>query len=155
MDGLARLYLGLGEGTRSRFANPFKAGRPNSFLSWAVTPQPEEGNLSPLLLLAHRCRDDVAAAFPDVRGASRARYVEWLQTDGVREMGYDPELLRLANTTAHLVGENLASSAVANEPHSEALDRPSDGSQGECKENGVSSLLRMIVVGQLRSSKQK
>ena len=30
---LAQLYLSLGEGTRSRFANPFKAEGPNSFLS--------------------------------------------------------------------------------------------------------------------------
>ena len=90
---LRRLYLGLDEPTRRSFGNLLKAERPDSFFAWATRPQPEPKHLSPFLDLLYSLRADVAAAFPDVRGADRDKFLHWARTTGAKEMDYAPELV--------------------------------------------------------------
>ena len=119
---LAQLYLSLDEGTREKFGNPFKVDGSNSFLGWAITPQAEDGNLSPLLMLAYLSREDVAGAFPDVRGVHREAYLDWLRTEGQLEMGYDPELVRLGSATPITGFIHRCSSGAGNQPHACPVD---------------------------------
>jgi hypothetical protein len=97
---LRRLYLDLSAAERAPFGDPFRTGGPDSFFAWATRPQPAEGNLSPFLLSLYRVRFDLAAEFPDVRGKHREAFLEWAWAHGSREMGYDPELMRVQDAMA-------------------------------------------------------
>lgn len=89
---LRRLYLDLDERRRAALGSPFQTGRPGCFLDWATLP---EGNgLSPFLRSLHRLRYDVAAALPDVDGRHREPFLNWARTQGAKEMGYEPHLVR-------------------------------------------------------------
>jgi hypothetical protein len=103
---LRRLYLDLGAGARARFGDPFRTAGPNSFFDWATRPQPAEANLSPFLLSLYRVRFDLAAEFPDIRGKHREAFLEWVWAHGSREMGYDPELMRVQEAMSAAGGTN-------------------------------------------------
>jgi len=103
---LRRLYLDLSAAERAPFGDPFRTGGPDSFFAWATRPQPAEGNLSPFLLSLYRVRFDLAAEFPDVRGKHREPFLEWAWAHGSREMGYDPELMRVQDAMAAGGGAN-------------------------------------------------
>jgi glycosyltransferase involved in cell wall biosynthesis len=89
---LRRLYLDLDERRRAALGSPFQTGRPGCFLDWAT--RPEGDGLSPFLRSLHRLRYDVAAALPDVDGRHREPFLHWARTQGVKEMGYEPHLVR-------------------------------------------------------------
>jgi hypothetical protein len=91
---LRRLYLDLDAETRERFGDPFRAGS-DSFLDWATRPRAGEAGLSPFLLSLYQVRFDLWPEFPDVRGKDRERFLEWARAHGAREMGYDPEVMRV------------------------------------------------------------
>ena len=90
---MRRLYLGLSPDERARFGNPFVTADDGCFLAWAGGPQAERHGLSPFLDALYRARGDVAAAFPDLSGDDRHRFLEWAGTQGAREMGYDVALV--------------------------------------------------------------
>ena len=95
---MRQLYLGLDRETRAWFGNPFVAGGDrgdNSFLDWATRPCPTDANLSRLLRTVYHMRPDVAAAFPDVTGKDRARFVEWATNQAPGEMGFEREQVRV------------------------------------------------------------
>jgi transposase-like protein len=92
---LRRLYLDLDTETRERFGDPFRVDGADSFFDWATQPQPAEANLSPFLLSLYQSRSDLWSAFPDIRGADRAAFLEWAWTHGAHEMKYDPQVMRL------------------------------------------------------------
>ncbi|HZU79854.1 MAG TPA: glycosyltransferase, partial [Acidimicrobiales bacterium] len=106
---LRKLYLSLDPAERAVFGDPFATDDDSCFLAWATRPEAEDG-LSPFLQALYRARRDVAAAFPDLAGADRARYLEWASTQGVREMGYDPAL---TEPDAHRVRRQHGSAAVS------------------------------------------
>jgi hypothetical protein len=87
------LFSDLESEQRQRFADPFRAEGEASFLSWAVTPDPERGNLSPFAEKVYRLRPDVMRAYPDVQGRDRDGFLQWAVTYGAREMGYDPAII--------------------------------------------------------------
>ncbi len=93
---LRRMYAELASPARARFGDPFHAtladGR-DAFLDWAVRPRAADGNLSRFLRAVYTSRPDLPAAFPDVRGADRARFMEWARTRGPVELGYDVALV--------------------------------------------------------------
>jgi hypothetical protein len=91
---LRRLYLDLDEETRKRFGDPFRVRGPDSFLNWAIRPQPEEAGLSPFLLSLYQVRFDTWPQFPDVRGKDREAFLDWAWQVS-RELGYDPEQMRV------------------------------------------------------------
>jgi hypothetical protein len=91
---LRRLYLDLDAGMRQRFGDPFRVGA-ESFFDWAIRPQPAEANLSPFLLSLYQSRLDLWPEFPDIRRVDRVAFLKWAWTHGAREMGYDPEEMRL------------------------------------------------------------
>ncbi len=86
---LRQLYLSLPKATAATFGDPFLTTHTPNFLSWATTAEMPE-DLSPFLQGVYRSRYDVAAAFPDVRGRDRDGFVNWAETRGWTEMGYDP-----------------------------------------------------------------
>jgi hypothetical protein len=92
---LRQLYLNLDEELRQRFGNPFETHGEDSFLEWATRPRPD--GLSRFLESLYRIREDVAKAFPDMRGADRDASTEWARLQGSGEMGYEPELVRTAD----------------------------------------------------------
>lgn len=91
---LRELYLGLGPEDRSRFGNPFHVNGQGCFLDWATRPRDDRGGLSLFTESIHRVRFDVAASFPDARGRDREAFLRWACTQGAREMGYEPLLVR-------------------------------------------------------------
>jgi hypothetical protein len=91
---LRRVYLDLDDDQRARFGDPFQAQSPDSFFEWALRPDPARGNLSPLLASLYEVRYDLQAAFPDHCGRDREAFLEWARTDGARDLGYDPEVMR-------------------------------------------------------------
>lgn len=91
---LRQLYSDLDEEMRMRFGNPFEVDGPGSFLEWATRPGAD--GLSPFLDTLYRTRQDVAAAFPDVRGRDREAFLKWARFEGAAEMSYEAELVRLA-----------------------------------------------------------
>src|SRR5262249_38133401 len=93
---LRRLYLSLDQEARTRFADPCRTGSPDSFLDWPTMPQSDEADISPFLLSLYHLRQDVASAMPDVRGQDRDAFLHWAQTDGAREMKYDPRAMGIA-----------------------------------------------------------
>ena len=62
---LRRMYADMDPVERARFGNPFRAFGTDSFLSWAIRPNPPQSRLSPVLRRVYALRPDVAAAFPD------------------------------------------------------------------------------------------
>ncbi len=91
---LRQLYLSLDPEVRRRFGNPFQTTSPNSFLAWATTPQPRYGGLSPFLRYLYEVRPDIRATFRRVQGKDRQAFIKWARTQGAKEMGYDPRLVR-------------------------------------------------------------
>ena len=83
-----------------RFGDILQTRRPDSFFEWALTPDPQTGNLSPLLMYLYRLRRDVSAAYPDVLGKDREGFLTWARTSGAREMGYEPAEIRIAGAAA-------------------------------------------------------
>lgn len=112
---LRQLYLALEERSRASFGNPFQVNVAKSFLNWAITPQPGQAGLSPFLESIVRTRYDVAAAFPDARGRHRRTFIHWARTQGAREMGYDPELVRDQSRQASAVDIRPDSAATASQ----------------------------------------
>lgn len=92
---LRRLYQSQGARARGEFAGTSRRNGTIPFLDWATRPRPENGNLSPFLQMIYRMREDVAAAFPDADGEHRAAFLRWARNDGAREMGYDPDFMRI------------------------------------------------------------
>jgi SAM-dependent methyltransferase/glycosyltransferase involved in cell wall biosynthesis len=99
-----RLFLGLDEGTRTRFGNPFDTAAETSFYQWAVRARPELGGLNPFLDALYKIRGDLPSAFPDPRGASREAFLEWARGPGAHEMGFPPEIVAPASLTGAGLG---------------------------------------------------
>jgi hypothetical protein len=91
------LYLGLDPQTRAWFGDPFCTGGENSFLAWATRPRPWDAGLSRFLRQVYEIRTDVAAAFPDVTGKDRERFVEWARNQGPGDMGYGADLVQVSD----------------------------------------------------------
>jgi len=94
------LYASLDLKEKERFGDILQTRRPDSFFEWALTPDPQTGNLSPLLMYLYRLRRDVSAAYPDVLGKDREGFLTWARTSGAREMGYEPAEIRIAGAAA-------------------------------------------------------
>ena len=91
------LYLGLDPKSRAWFGDPFRTSGDNSFLAWATRTRPWDAGLSRLLRQVYEIRTDVAAAFPDVTGKDRQRFVEWARNQGPGEMGYGADLVQVSD----------------------------------------------------------
>lgn len=90
---MRRLYLSLEPAERERFGNPFDTDDDGCFLAWATGDGAHGRRLSPFLDALYRARTDVAAAFPDLDGADRDRFLDWAASQGTSEMGYDVALV--------------------------------------------------------------
>jgi hypothetical protein len=97
IPSLAReVYLALGDDV-SRFGDPFDASAPGSFAAWLRQPEATIGGGPPglprLWVAVLERRPDVRGAFPDARGADRARFLAWAAGTGAREHGIAASLL--------------------------------------------------------------
>jgi glycosyltransferase involved in cell wall biosynthesis len=90
---LRKLYLQLDDEARARFGDPFRCGGTDSFLHWATTARVESTGLTPFQNAVYQARLDIRAAFPDVRGRDRQRFLAWARRTGPRELGYDARLV--------------------------------------------------------------
>jgi hypothetical protein len=99
-----RFYLSLDRPTKHRFANPFETAGDDSLFHWMRQPS-GAGGLSPFLLFLYRDRIDLQGAYPDVEGADREKFLEWAQTTGPSEVGYDAELAMLGEGSSAIAGD--------------------------------------------------
>jgi glycosyltransferase involved in cell wall biosynthesis len=127
---LRDLYLHLDEKTKQHFGNPFSARRSDSFLDWATRPR-ERGQLSPFLQAIRRLRYDVAAVFPDASGKDHEAFLHWVQTEGARDMGYDPELMRVNEALALARGTDGSAAMPAVAAHPPTPAAPAVAANGE------------------------
>jgi glycosyltransferase involved in cell wall biosynthesis len=84
-DVARRLYLRLGD-EAIRFGNPFVTEGPVNFFHWMTA---ETGDrIAPVLGLVHQSRPDVMQAFPDVNGAHRKAFRQWITDYGRHHDAY-------------------------------------------------------------------
>ena len=119
-----QLYLDCDDIARERFGDPFHVDGAASFYSWAISP--DDTGLSPFLKAIYRSRYDVAAVFPDVYGKDRNAFLHWAETQGAKEMGYDPQAAAaLAQSTAET--DTVAVTAGRTLGPDDSGDFPSNG----------------------------
>jgi GT2 family glycosyltransferase len=107
---LRQAYRELNESARAQFGNPFHVGETGTFLDWATHPEVTEHRLSPFLRALRQVRTDVAQAWPDVNRKDREAFLSWVLESGPREMGYDPEEMRVRevlNASANSVNHSV------------------------------------------------
>lgn len=91
-----RLYRTLGE-KASRFGDPFSATEPGSFFGWLN--ESADGEKDPARAVTrlwyeiYQQRGDLRQAYPDVMGAHRQAFLEWILTSGRSELGVDPHFV--------------------------------------------------------------
>ena len=115
-----RLFRRLGTEAR-RFGDPFRTRGEGAFVTWLNDPveaAPPSGT-PPITRLAYEiygARSDVRREFPDVFGADRARFIDWLRTSGKTEHRLDPVFTGEAvapRVTAAAIGAAGARDATA------------------------------------------
>src|SRR5262249_53269406 len=89
-----QLYLTMPEVIQKHFGGIAQQGRGQRFIAWATRMNPAGGALSPFLQFVYSLRPDLAAVLPDANGKDRGAFLEWAQTHGPREMGYNPDFAR-------------------------------------------------------------
>jgi hypothetical protein len=136
---LRLLYLGLDPRTRAWFGDPFRTGGGNSFLGWATRPRPWDAGLSRFLRQVYEIRTDVAAAFPDVTGKDRERFIEWARNQGPGEMGYEADLVQVSAEAAVDAAEYEELVNVAGEVSAASIP---PGASAAVVSNGDERLLR-------------
>jgi GT2 family glycosyltransferase len=107
---IRRLYTSLDQETRKQFTG---SSQPDAFLDWVTRPRPEDGGLSPFLMFLYRLREDLPTAFPDVGGQDREAFLNWALTTGAREIGYDPEQMRIGQVLAAAHGYQVPEAEAA------------------------------------------
>lgn len=93
---LRQIYLNMDAAQSAQFSNPFDTQAPNSFFDWVTAPADPDSVLSRFLQALRTTRFDLFTTFPDLTPQERAAFVEWAQTEGPGEIGYDPQLVRPA-----------------------------------------------------------
>lgn len=106
------LFGDLTQSERDRFGDPFDVGSPRSFFAWSVTAGPAEGDFTPFLESLLKERPDLTVEMPDPRRRDRKRYLAWAETQGAKEMGYEP----VVATATSWTGSNMTSSAIVPDP---------------------------------------
>jgi hypothetical protein len=85
---LRQLFRELPADERQRFADPFDASAPESFLRWATTDA-EDGSPAPFTGKLLAARPDVRAVFPEPGGRDRASVRIWARASAPAEMSFD------------------------------------------------------------------
>src|SRR5262249_51324187 len=114
---LRQLYLTLPEEIQKHFGGIAQQGRGQRFIAWATRMNPAGGALSPFLQFVYGLRSDLAAVLPDANGKDRGAFLEWAQTHGPREMGYNPDFARPTGPRPSSHCPDVTNQQVQNDVH--------------------------------------
>ncbi len=87
-----KLYMQLGDGVK-RFGNPFETAPANSFFNWLNGSY--DGQRDPSRIVTrfwyaiYQQRPDVQRAYPDIFGAQRIAFLQWVSNSGPKDHGID------------------------------------------------------------------
>jgi GT2 family glycosyltransferase/glycosyltransferase involved in cell wall biosynthesis len=91
-----RMYRRLGREAR-RFGNPFQSNLPGGFFDWLNSSvdgeQDDARGITRLWHELYSLRPDVQQAFPDLFGADREPFLQWVERHGIEESGLDERFL--------------------------------------------------------------
>ena len=95
-DLARRMYLRLGDEAR-RFGNPFSTNAPHSFYDWLSENVASASNSAFIIPRfwseVYKQRPDLQKAYPDLKGADRPGFVEWMLTSGISEYDVDEHFI--------------------------------------------------------------
>jgi GT2 family glycosyltransferase/glycosyltransferase involved in cell wall biosynthesis len=95
-DFARRMHQRLGREAR-RFGNPFHSSLPNGFLAWlngsVDGEQDPSRTITRVWQEVYLQRPDLQEAFPDLFGADRAGFIDWVAWHGIQETGLDARFL--------------------------------------------------------------
>jgi len=106
-DLARRMYLRLGNEAR-RFGNPFSTNARHSFYNW-LNENVEGTSNTPLIVTrfwheVYKLRPDLQQAYPDLMGADRPGFVEWMLTSGISEYDVDEHFVPVQPQNSGLNG---------------------------------------------------
>lgn len=95
-DVARRMYLRLGNAA-SRFGNPFCTNGPQSFYGWLNENVAGRSTVAWIVTRfwheVYKCRPDLQRAYPDLMGADRPGFVEWVRNSGIGEYHVDEQFV--------------------------------------------------------------
>jgi glycosyltransferase involved in cell wall biosynthesis len=95
-DLVRPLYRAMGDDVR-KFGDPFMTEHPKSFYNWLNSPADGQKGRSKIITRlwyeVYKQRPDVQAAYPDVFGAHRQGFLNWVAISGPPEQDIDPRFV--------------------------------------------------------------